>query len=96
MDQLTRRDVLSRWGGVTAGAVTLGFGGLRLFSETSSLRADETGQGYGELVRDRKRRVDLPAGFDYSVISQVGKKMSDGFRVPGSPCLLYTSPSPRD
>ena len=85
MDQLTRRDVLSRWGGVTAGAVTLGFGGLRLFSETPSLRADETGQGYGELVRDRKRRVDLPAGFDYSVISQVGKKMSDGFRVPGSP-----------
>ncbi|GIS61549.1 MAG: hypothetical protein CM1200mP2_37740 [Planctomycetaceae bacterium] len=81
MDQLTRRDVLSRWGGVTAGAVTLGFGGLRLFSETPSLRADETGQGYGELVRDRKRRVDLPAGFDYSVISRSAK---DVRRIPCS------------
>ena len=96
MDQLTRRDVLSRWGGVTAGAVTLGFGGLRLFSETPSLRADETGQGYGELVRDRKRRVDLPAGFDYSVISQVGKKMSDGFRVPGSPDGMAAFAGPDD
>ncbi len=85
MEQLTRRDLLSRWGVVTAGAVSVGFGGLRLFSETPVLRADVAGQGYGELVRDRKRRVDLPPGFSYKVISEVGDKMDDGFRVPGSP-----------
>ena len=96
MNQLTRRDLLSQWGAVTAGAVSLGFGGLRLFSETPVLRADEHGRGYGELVRDRKRRIDLPKGFSYKVISKVGNKMADGFRVPGSPDGMAAFAGPDD
>jgi secreted PhoX family phosphatase len=38
--------------------------------------------GYGPLVADPARLVDLPAGFTYRVISQLGDVMSDGFTVP--------------
>jgi secreted PhoX family phosphatase len=35
------------------------------------------------LVSDPKGILDLPAGFSYRVISRVGTKMHDGYRVPG-------------
>ncbi|GGD88479.1 dTDP-glucose 4,6-dehydratase [Tsuneonella deserti] len=38
--------------------------------------------GYGPLVTDPAGLVDLPAGFTYRVISQLGDTMSDGFTVP--------------
>ena len=85
MRPLTRRDVLLRWGAVSAGAVSMGFAGMRLCTVSMKLPADATGVGYGELVRDRRRRVDLPRGFSYRVISQVGETMDDGLVVPGSP-----------
>ncbi|WP_210413451.1 alkaline phosphatase PhoX [Altererythrobacter sp. TH136] len=38
--------------------------------------------GYGPLVADPAGLMDLPAGFTYRVISQLGDTMSDGFTVP--------------
>ena len=38
--------------------------------------------GYGPLVPDPAGLVDLPQGFSYRVISQLGDVMSDGFTVP--------------
>lgn len=38
--------------------------------------------GYGPLVVDPAGLIDLPAGFSYRVISQLGDRMSDGFTVP--------------
>ena len=37
---------------------------------------------YGPLIADNNKLLDLPAGFSYKVISQLGDKMSDGFTVP--------------
>lgn len=39
--------------------------------------------GYGPLVSDPKGMIDLPAGFRYRVIAQVGETMSDGLILPG-------------
>jgi secreted PhoX family phosphatase len=38
---------------------------------------------FGSLNPDRKRIMDLPAGFEYTVISRAGDEMSDGLVVPG-------------
>ena len=35
------------------------------------------------LLPDPNRIIDLPKGFGYRVVSRVGERMSDGFRVPG-------------
>ncbi|MEH6394226.1 alkaline phosphatase PhoX [Pseudoalteromonas sp.] len=37
---------------------------------------------YGPLIADINTLLDLPEGFSYKVISQLGDKMSDGFTVP--------------
>jgi secreted PhoX family phosphatase len=52
-----------------------------LYSEGK--RSPEEEHGYGPLVRDPKRILDLPRGFRYEVLSRAGELMSDGFRVPG-------------
>jgi len=85
MKALTRREVLLRWGAVSAGAVSMGFAGVRLSTLRRKLPADAAGVGYGELVRDDENRIDLPRGFSYQLISQVGETMDDGLVVPGSP-----------
>lgn len=38
--------------------------------------------GYGGLIPDPGGLMDLPQGFSYRVISQLGETMSDGFTVP--------------
>ena len=62
---------------------TLAFSGLRRYVEAqptkTAIRA-----GYGPLKLDPNRILDLPAGFQYRVISRTGETMSDGLRVPGA------------
>jgi hypothetical protein len=41
-----------------------------------------SGHGFGKLVADRARIIDLPAGFEYRVIARMGEEMSDGLLVP--------------
>jgi uncharacterized protein len=42
-------------------------------------------EGYGPLVADPRRILDLPKGFSYRVLSHTGNVMDDGFLVPGAP-----------
>ncbi len=77
---------LSRRGFIAATATSLAFSGF-------AVRAQETDQesetyrneieGYGPLIVDPRRMLDLPSGFAYQVISQAGETMADGFLVPG-------------
>ncbi len=85
MSGMTRRAMLSRWGMVSASAVTAGFTGLQLFHRSPRLTTDPTGVGYGDLVDDPRRMIDLPRGFSYSIVSTVGDNMDDGLVVPGGP-----------
>ena len=77
-EELSRRDCLK-----LAGAVTLGFIGLRM-SAMHQGRPAQLG-GYGPLVRDPKGRMDLPAGFSYRILSEKGQRMDDGLILPGAP-----------
>ncbi len=77
---VSRRDFLVRG----SASVGLGFAGLQRLCaasarEITSMRA----KGFGPLVRDPRRVLDLPEGFSYRVISRFGDAMDDGLMVPG-------------
>jgi uncharacterized protein len=38
--------------------------------------------GFGELISDPQGIIDLPKGFNYRIVSQIGRKMSDSYPVP--------------
>lgn len=71
---------------IATGAAAFAFSGL-----ARSVRAQEAAEesyvnevtGYGPLLRDPNRLLDLPEGFSYQVISQSGDTMDDGLFVPG-------------
>ena len=75
---LTRRSILR---GLSATA--LAFAGLKRLSEAPA-RANSTPLGYGPLIRDPKRLLDLPSGFSYRIVSRQGDAMSDGLRTPAA------------
>jgi hypothetical protein len=83
---LTRRQFL--WG---SGAVTLGFLGLRTLVEA---RSAPRAAGYGGLVADPDRLLDLPPNFSYRILSRTGEKMDDGFLVPGGHDGMAAFPGP--
>lgn len=68
----------------TLGASALAFSGLTAsaFGKVDPAARQQTIEAYGPLVADPNKILDLPAGFHYQVISQLGDKMSDGFTVP--------------
>ncbi|MAG57840.1 MAG: phosphatase [Planctomycetes bacterium] len=70
---MDRRGFLHR-----AGALSLGLMGLR----NAVNLAPGRGSGYGPLIADPQGVLDLPAGFTYQLISQVGQTMTDGLMVP--------------
>jgi secreted PhoX family phosphatase len=78
---------LSRRLFLSGAATSLAFSGLALRSDAQTASVAETYlnevYGYGPLIKDPHGIFDLPAGFDYEVISQTGETMSDGLRVPG-------------
>src|SRR5215510_9849229 len=76
--QLSRRKWLQ-----SSLAVGLGFNGLRSLLAAES--SPSAGAGFGPLLEDPAKLLDLPAGFSYTVLSRVGEPMSDGFLVPGQP-----------
>jgi len=51
-------------------------------------------EGYGPLVPDPRRVLDLPKGFSYRILSHTGNTMDDGFRVPGAPDGMATFAAP--
>lgn len=76
----------------------MGFGGLayalaarRTLAESPAPRP---GVGYGALVPDPNKIMDLPAGLRYSVVSRMGERMDDGLIVPGQPDGMACFPGP--
>ncbi|HWT13483.1 MAG TPA: alkaline phosphatase PhoX [Allosphingosinicella sp.] len=76
--EVTRRTVVA---GLSA--TTLALGGLKLLGG-SSARAQPTVDGYGPLVPDPARLLDLPRGFSYRIVSREGEPMSDGLLTPAA------------
>jgi hypothetical protein len=74
----------------TAGAVTLGFAGLRSFIACKEKRHI----GFGPLIPDPDKIFDLPKGFTYQIISRHGQPMSDGFFVPSRADGMAAFPGP--
>ncbi len=68
------------------GSTMLGtaFAGLaaRAYADAPPMGRDEV-PGFGDLVPDPNRLLDLPEGFSYKVISRLGNVMDDGMVVPG-------------
>jgi secreted PhoX family phosphatase len=79
----TRRRFLGACAAVTAGFVAY----RRVFEQSIDVLA-KTGnaaRGYGALVADPAKIVDLPQGFSYKVVSRAGDEMPDGLLVPVLP-----------
>lgn len=67
----------------TFGLTSLAFAGLAVSGcATSRVNRFSDRVGYGALEPDPARRLDLPRGFSYRVISAMGETMDDGLRVP--------------
>ena len=67
-------------------ATSVGFAGLGLMLDRrleAGWLHDQTIPGYGPLIPDPKAIIDLPAGFDYQILSKAGDTMNDGLLVPG-------------
>ena len=76
----TRRSFLKTAGMVSAGFLTLKNAVITAETGAQSLPLERS---YGPLIPDRARVLDLPKGFEYQVISRVGRKMNDGLFTPG-------------
>lgn len=60
----------------------LAFSGLALQSRAVADGMMATDPGYGPLQPDPAGLIDLPPGFSYRIVSELGQVMSDGHRVP--------------
>ena len=87
--RMTRRQALGV-GGAAAGALLLG--GSRGVAQA----ADDLTGIYGPLVPDPGGVLDLPARFQYRVISPLGSSLSDGRPVPGDPDGMAAYHGPGD
>ena len=72
---------------------SMAFGGLATsaFGKKLNMASMPISEGYGALVSDSAKLLDLPKGFSYTVISSLGEEMADGMHVPdradGMGCL---------
>ncbi len=90
----SRRDFLRQ-----SSAYSLGFLALRQCVQGTARAAGVVGDapavpGYGPLRRDPKKLLDLPAGFNYKIISRAGDQMDDGLFVPGKADGMATFAGP--
>ena len=74
--------------GLIASSAALAFAGMARHTAAQT-PGEETYvdqvHGYGPLVRDPNRLLDLPEGFSYQVVAQSGDTMDDGLFAPGQP-----------
>lgn len=79
----------------TFGLTALAFAGLTgsNLGKAACISGGRTSEGFGTLVPDPHKLLDLPKGFSYKVISAFGDAMTDGLAVPdradGMGCLPY-------
>lgn len=78
--------MLSRRSALSGAAAGLAFAGVAHLARSQETSQDETylneTVGYGPLLNDPNRILDLPKDFSYRVISRFGEIMSDGLEVP--------------
>src|SRR6186713_2356916 len=89
MEPYARRVFTSRRGFIRSGALFLAATGSMASVISSaapaharSRRRSRPFQGYGELVADPAKIVDLPAGFSYRIFSRAGEVLTGGGVVP--------------
>ena len=86
----TRRNFIQN-----CGLYTIGFSGLQaLLARKTNLKNID--YGYGPLIKDKAKILDLPLGFSYNIIGKAGDKMSDGFYIPDKADGMATFPSSRN
>jgi secreted PhoX family phosphatase len=90
---ISRRHFLRNCG--FAAAALLGLGNFSDALSVLDLPETADGLGYGPLVLDPNRVVDLPKGFSYRVISKAGERMEDGLLVPGKHDGMAAFPGPQ-
>ncbi len=80
----------------TAAAYAVGFAGLQMFATGCSTSSKKSASkvGYGALVPDPDKILDLPKGFKYSIVSHTGDAMTDGLLVPAAPDGMATFAGP--
>jgi secreted PhoX family phosphatase len=83
--KITRRSLFGQ-----AAAVAAGFAGLKAMEQRGYAQAT----GFGPLVADPAKLLDLPKGFKYTMFSNTGEMMDDGFRVPGAHDGMAAFPGP--
>lgn len=90
--KVSRRDFLSRTGLAALGflSVPVVFAG----KVSTPFTEDVSDVGYGPLIEDPEKIMDLPKGFSYRIISRLGERMTDGFYVPGHPDGMGTFQGP--
>ena len=49
---------------------------------SASLAGNTGSAGFGRLVQDPRRILDLPDGFEYQIVCRKGEEMDDGLLVP--------------
>ncbi len=54
----------------------------------------QAARGYGPLVEDPAKVIDLPQGFVYKIVSRAGDEMPDGLLVPGLPDAMAAFAAP--
>ncbi|GGE29200.1 hypothetical protein GCM10011571_34180 [Marinithermofilum abyssi] len=82
---ISRRKFL-KLGSIGAAGFFLGSVGslsLSLNQSAANTGAQRASAGYGKLVADPGGVLDLPAGFQYRIISEEGKTMTNGAPIPG-------------
>lgn len=79
---LSRRQFFTLAGAGTATAVLAS--PLKALYARQANGQSSYGGGYGALVPDPNKLLDLPKGFQYRAFSKTGDLMSDGFTVPGN------------
>lgn len=75
----------------------MGFLGLRSLTSngfSSPASKSNVSTGYGDLQSDPKGLIELPAGFTYRTLSEVGELMDDGYKVPGLHDGMAAFPGP--
>ena len=88
----TRRRFLGTCGAVTAGFLAYRNAFERSIDALASVGTAAT--GYGPLVEDPAKIIDLPKGFRYAVVSHAGDEMPDGLLVPGLPDAMAAFAGP--
>ena len=78
MTHMNRRDFAKAFGGLTLAAMA-----ARAMANGPVAAVSEV-EGYGPLLPDPARLIDLPQGFSYRVISRLDNIMDDGLLVPDS------------